>query len=77
MVAADTLDTGEKETLECIGGPLDGRKFKIRTSAEGMALNSRMRTKYLKPGFAQGIYLKGIWRIGRRMLIWTEVPLAR
>jgi hypothetical protein len=74
MVA--TPDIIEKETLECIGGPLCGRKFKLRTTAEGLSLNTRLRQKYIKPGMKDGVYMKGLWRRGRRMLIWTELPRA-
>jgi hypothetical protein len=71
-----TPEIMEKEILECIGGPLDGRKFKIRVAAEGVSLNTRARQKYIKSGMKDGVYWKGIWRRGRRMLIWTELPRA-
>lgn len=71
----------ETEILECIAGPLCGRRFKIHKSARGLALNATMTSRFKREAreagiiYRHGAYLREVWRKGEQKLVWTEMPI--
>lgn len=80
MTAAPKV--GETEVLQCVAGPLCGRRVKIRKSARGMSLNASMIARFKRESgklgipYRHGAYMKEIWRKGKLVLLWTEMPAS-